>query len=169
MQRRNLYGSPPWPYLSMKKSNQKSLGEGPETPTRRSPPARKRYAFPENWGPRRDARPAGERRTHRSGEGCPKHSEGSARLKRRLRPTSARGYLESVSVRSTDDASHRSYPALQATKGGSSRGNLPLAPVLLPFAGAKGRPPPARRASPALQKAARRRQATTNPLRNAKK
>ena len=46
----------------------------------------------------------------------------------------------SVSVRSTDDASHRSYPALQATKGGSSRGNLPLDPVLLPFAGAKGRP-----------------------------
>ena len=32
------------------------------------------------------------------------------------------------------------YPALQATKGGSSRGNLPLDPVLLPFAGAKGRP-----------------------------
>ena len=51
-----------------------------------------------------------------------------------------RGYLWSVSVRSTDDASHRSYPALQATKGGSSRGNLPLDPVLLPFAGAKGRP-----------------------------
>ena len=43
-------------------------------------------------------------------------------------------------MRSTDDASHRSYPALQATKGGSSRGNLPLDPVLLPFAGAKGRP-----------------------------
>ena len=92
-------------------------------------------------GPRRVVRPAGERRAHRSGEGCPKHSEGSARLKRRLRPTSARGYLGSVSVRSTDDASHRSYPALQATKGGSSRGNLPLDPVLLPFAGAKGRPP----------------------------
>ena len=30
----------------------------------------------------------GERRTHRSGEGCPKQSIGSARLKRRLRPTS---------------------------------------------------------------------------------
>ena len=43
-------------------------------------------------------------------------------------------------MRSTDDASHRSYPALQATKGGSSRGNFPLDPVLLPFAGAKGRP-----------------------------
>ena len=113
-------------------------------------------------------------------------------------------------MRSTDDASHRSYPALQATKGGSSRGNLPLDPVLLPFAGAKGRPrrrgvqtrpcerprdavrrlqtrprrravlikpcirlcdadrrlqtwpPPARRASSALRKALRRRQARRN-------
>ena len=36
----------------------------------------------------------------------------------------ARGYLGSVSVRSTDDASHRSYPALQATERGLSRGNL---------------------------------------------
>ena len=34
------------------------------------------------------------------------------------------GYFGSVSVRSTDDASHRSYPALQATERGSSRGNL---------------------------------------------
>ena len=33
------------------------------------------------------------------------------------------GYLGSVSVRSTDDALHRSYPALQATERGSSRGN----------------------------------------------
>ena len=36
----------------------------------------------------------------------------------------ASGYFWSVSVRSTDDASHRSYPALQATERGSSRGNL---------------------------------------------
>ena len=36
----------------------------------------------------------------------------------------ARGYLGSVSVRSTDDALHRSYPALQATERGSSRGKL---------------------------------------------
>ena len=59
----------------MKKSNQKSLGEGPETPTRRSPPARKRYAFPENWGPRRDARPAGERRSGGALEGCLSHRD----------------------------------------------------------------------------------------------
>ena len=63
----------------------------------------------------------------------PRSSAGAIKMRRRL--------LGSVSVRSTDDASHRSYPALQATKGGSSRGNLPLDPVLLPFAGAKGRPP----------------------------
>ena len=63
----------------------------------------------------------------------PRSSAGAIKKRRRL--------LGSVSVRSTDDALHRSYPALQATKGGSSRGNLPLDPVLLPFAGAKGRPP----------------------------
>ena len=62
----------------------------------------------------------------------PRFSAGAIKKRRRL--------LGSVSVRSTDDALHRSYPALQATKGGSSRGNFPLDPVLLPFAGAKGRP-----------------------------
>ena len=40
------------------------------------------------WGPRKVARPCGERRMHCSGEGCPKQSIGSARLKRRLRPMS---------------------------------------------------------------------------------
>ena len=39
------------------------------------------------WGPRKVARPCGVRRTHHSGEGCPL---GSARLKRRLRPTKKR-------------------------------------------------------------------------------
>ena len=39
------------------------------------------------WGPHKVVRPCGERRTHRSGEGCP---SGSARLKRRLRPTKKR-------------------------------------------------------------------------------
>ena len=38
-------------------------------------------------GPRKVARPCGERRAHRSGEGCPNQGVGSARLKRRLRPT----------------------------------------------------------------------------------
>ena len=46
-----------------------------------NPPTLRRSSFP-----RRDARPAGERRTHRSGEGCPKQSAGSARQERRLRP-----------------------------------------------------------------------------------
>ena len=40
------------------------------------------------WGPRKVARPCGERRMHRSEEGCPKQSAGSARPKRKLRPTS---------------------------------------------------------------------------------
>ena len=38
-------------------------------------------------GPREVIRPCGERRAHRSGEGCPNQGVGSARLKRRLRPT----------------------------------------------------------------------------------
>ena len=41
-------------------------------------------------GPRKVVRPCGERRMHRSGEGCPEQSAGSARLKRRLRPTRRR-------------------------------------------------------------------------------
>ena len=39
------------------------------------------------WGPCKIVRPCRERRTHRSGEGCPKQSAGSARQERRLRPT----------------------------------------------------------------------------------
>ena len=39
------------------------------------------------WGPCKVVRPCGERRTHRSGEGCPL---GSARPERRLRPTQKR-------------------------------------------------------------------------------
>ena len=84
----------------------------------------------------------------------PRSSAGAIKMRRRHR--------WSVSVRSTDDASHRSYPALQATKRGLSRGNLPLDPVLLPFAGAKGRP--RRRAVQTVTPPVtpRRRQATTN-------
>ena len=40
-----------------------------------------------NWGPHKVVRPCGERRAHRSGEGCPNQGVGSTRLKRRLRPT----------------------------------------------------------------------------------
>ena len=46
------------------------------------------------WGPRKVVRPCGERRAHHSGEGCPEYNGGSARLKRRLRPTSAAGSFE---------------------------------------------------------------------------
>ena len=52
-----------------------------------SPFALQRAGF---WGPCKVVRPCGERRTHRSGEGCPQCNGGSARLKRRLRPTSRR-------------------------------------------------------------------------------
>ena len=43
----SLYGSPPRPYFSMKKSRQKSLGEDPETPNASVHPARKHFVFPE--------------------------------------------------------------------------------------------------------------------------
>ena len=79
----------------------------------------------------------------------PRSSAGAIKMRRRHR--------WSVSVRSTDDASHRSYPALQATKRGLSRGNLPLDPVLLPFAGAKGGPRRGGVQFMPLQKAPRRR------------
>ena len=73
------------------------------------------------------------------------------------------GYLGSVSVRSTDlDFSFKKnlnpYPALQASRGvckGESQ--VPLCPVLLPFAGAKGRPPRRAVLTMPLQKAPRRR------------
>ena len=47
LQRYNLYACPARDYFSMKKSNQKSLGEDPETPDASVHPARKRYALPE--------------------------------------------------------------------------------------------------------------------------
>ena len=43
------------------------------------------------WGPCKIVRPCRERRTHRSGEGCPKQSAGSARQERRLRSMQKRG------------------------------------------------------------------------------
>ena len=57
-------------------------GLRPKDPTRRYTPY--------NRGPRKVVRPCGERRMHRSGEGCPEQSAGSARLKRKLRPTRRR-------------------------------------------------------------------------------
>ena len=45
LQRHKLYVSPARGYFSMKKSNQKSLGEDPETPTRRyTPPGNTSYS-----------------------------------------------------------------------------------------------------------------------------
>ena len=42
-----LYAYPAGGYFSMKKSNQKSLGEDPETPDASVHPARKHFVFPE--------------------------------------------------------------------------------------------------------------------------
>ena len=75
----------------------------------------------------------------------------------------ARGYLWSASVRSTDlDFSPQKnlnpYPAQLSVKGVCQGGSLvPLDPVLLPFAGAKGRPPRRAVLTMPLQKAPRRR------------
>ena len=56
-----------------------------------------------------------------------------------------------------------SYPAQLSVKGVCKGESLvPLCPVLLPFAGAKGRPPRRAVLTMPLQKAPRRRQATTN-------
>ena len=56
-----------------------------------------------------------------------------------------------------------SYPAQLSVKGVCQGGSpVPLCPVLLPFAGAKGRPPRRAVLTMPLQKAPRRRQATTN-------
>ena len=80
----------------------------------------------------------------------------------------ARGYLGSVSVRSTDlDFSFKKnlnpYPALQATERGLSRGNLsPLDRVLPTFARTKVGPHREGVQVMPLQKAPRRRQAITN-------
>ena len=43
----SLYGSPPRPYFSMKKSRQKSLGEDPETPDASVRPDRQAYDLPD--------------------------------------------------------------------------------------------------------------------------
>ena len=54
----------------------------------------------------------------------------------------ARGYLGSVSVRSTDDASASFVSSTASDRKGFVKGeSVPLDPVLLPFAGTKGRPP----------------------------
>ena len=152
----SLYASPAGPYFSMKKSNQKSLGEDPETPYASEPSRPETLRIPGAGIDDADKEPQAHFNlvpANRLQEVtlsslwveqaaiCPDGPAPATGGGGRGGGRCARGYLGSVSVRSTDDALHRSYPALQATKGGSSRGNLPLDPVLLPFAGTKGRPP----------------------------
>ena len=72
------------PFVRMRRRGLRSMSGHPAYAWG-NPPTLRRSSFPQ-----RALRPAGERRTHRSREGCPKHSEGSARLKRRLRSTRRR-------------------------------------------------------------------------------
>ena len=79
-----------------------------------------------------------------------------------------RRHLGSVSVRSTDldfspQKNPNPYPAQLSVKGVcKGESPVPLCPVLLPFAGAKGRPPRRAVLTMPLQKAPPRRQAPTN-------
>ena len=63
-----LYGSPPWPYFSMKKSRQKSLGEDPETPyasvrpVKLGPPQGRKTLWGEEGAPQRGGLPEPRRR-----------------------------------------------------------------------------------------------------------
>ena len=110
LQRHNLYGSPPRHSFYSCASSRALLHVGSLSlwdrqpsnapplllspaglASRRGPHTKTRLGLcPKsllNWGPRKVVRPCGERRAHRSGEGCPNQGVGSARLKRRLRPT----------------------------------------------------------------------------------
>ena len=134
----SLYASPVGPYFSMKKSNQKSLGEDPETPYASEPSRPETLRIPGAGLDDADKEPQAHFNlvpANRLQEVtlsslwveqaaiCPDGPSPATGGGGRGGGRCARGYLGSVSVRSTDDALHRSYPALQATERGSSRGN----------------------------------------------
>ena len=153
----SLYASPAGPYFSMKKSNQKSLGEDPETPYASEPSRPETLRIPGAGLDDADKEPPAHFNlvpANRLQEVtlsslwveqaaiCPDGPSPATGGGGRGGGRCARGYLGSVSVRSTDDALHRSYPAQLSVKGVCKGESLvPLCPVLLPFAGAKGRPP----------------------------
>ena len=64
----SLYGSPPGPYFSMKKSRQKSLGECPETPdasvhpVKLGPPQGRKTLWGKEDAPQRGGLPEAKRR-----------------------------------------------------------------------------------------------------------
>ena len=116
------------------------------------------------WRMQRGGAPAAVEKNEQASSA--KFFSGTARRREQIR----RGYLWSASVRSTDlffpiiyREKQHSYPAQLSVKGVCKGESLvPLCPVLLPFAGAKGRPPRRAVLTMPLQKAPRRRRATTN-------
>ena len=145
------YGSPPGRSFCAYKRNQNTLGAAPQDPDASEPP-----------------RPESQR------NGFPERDETTLiRLIFNLVSAGthikcAAGYLWSASVRSTDlDFSPQKnlnpYPAQLSVKGVCQGGSsVPLDRVLVPFTRVKGTPPRRAVLTMPLQKAPRRRQATTN-------
>ena len=138
----SLYASPAGPYFSMKKSNQKSLGEDPETPYASEPsrpetlripgaglddadkepqahfnlvPANRlqEVTLPSLWVEQAAICPDGPSPATGEGDG---EGTGWGQMRPRLPWERICGAVRTM-------LSHRSYPALQATERGSSRGN----------------------------------------------
>ena len=153
----SLYASPAGPYFSMKKSNQKSLGEDPETPYASEPsrpetlripgaglddadkepqahfnlvPANRlqEVTLPSLWVEQAAICPDGPSPATGEGDGVGADA-----------PAATLGaYLR----RRTDDAFASFVSSTASDRKGFVKGeSVPLDPVLLPFAGAKGRPP----------------------------
>ena len=153
----SLYASPAGPYFSMKKSNQKSLGEDPETPYASEPSRPETLRIPGAGLDDADKEPQAHFNlvpANRLQEItlsslwveqaaiCPDGPSPATGGGGRGGGRCARGYLGSVSVRSTDDALASFVSSTASDRKGFVKGeSVPLDPVLLPFAGTKGRPP----------------------------
>ena len=123
----------------MKKSNQKSLGENPETPDAPVRPDRKVYDLPDL--------------------GLDDAYKVFILIRFLLGPNKMRRrHLESVSVRSTDDASASFVSSTASDRKGFVKGeSVPLDRILVPFVRTKGTPPRRAVLTMPLQKAPRRR------------
>ena len=148
LQRHKLYASPARGYFSMKKSNQKSLGENPETPDAPVRLDRKVYDLPDL--------------------GLDDAYKVFILIRFLLGPNKMRRrHLESVSVRSTDDASASFVSSTASDRKGFVKGeSVPLDRILVPFVRTKGTPPRRAVLTMPLQKAPRRRRRSqTGPRR----
>ena len=153
----SLYASPAGPYFSIKKSNQKSLGEDPETPYASEPSRPETLRIPGAGLDDADKEPQAHFNlvpANRLQEVtlpslwveqaaiCPDGPSPATGGGGRGGGRCARGYLGSVSVRSTNDALASFVSSTASDRKGFVKGeSVPLDPVLLPFAGTKGRPP----------------------------